>query len=101
MGMIVMFNNSIKMGSWDSFDAQVQVEEVYNDFLFPEYVAEGSEDIMDQAVLSLEALKEGARAGSYMMEDILLEAIEMDEFWDESWSMDRAHELVQMRKVGC
>jgi hypothetical protein len=95
-----MFNNGVKMGSWDSFDCQVQVEEVYNDFLLPEFPAEGSEDIMDQAVLSLEALKQGARAGSYMMEDILLEAMEMDEFWDETWSMDRAEQSLQMRRVG-
>lgn len=92
-----MFN---KIGTWDSFDCQVQVEEVYNDFLLPEFPSEGSEDIMDRPVLSLDALKRGTRAGSYMMEDILLEAIEMDEFWDESWAMNRAQQLVQMRRVG-
>jgi hypothetical protein len=96
-----MFNNGVKMGNWDSFDCQVQVEEYYNFILLPEFIAEGSEDIMDQAVLSLEALKSGVQAGSYRMESLIEAAVDMDEFWDESYSMEQVYNKVQLRRVGC
>ena len=87
-------------GYWDSLNMEVQVEEVYNDLLLSEQVVEGSEDIMDRPVFSLEALKEGARAGSYMMEDMIEAAVEFDDLWDESGAMDRVYTHVQLRRVG-
>ena len=89
-----------KFGYWESFDCQEQVEEVYNDILLPEAGTGTGEDIMDMPVFSLEALREGARAGSYMMEDVIGDAIEFDEFWDEPYAQERMWKCFDFRKVG-
>ena len=59
---------------WDSFEMEIQVEEVYNPLLIPEFQNPDSEDIMDRPILSLDAIK-GVAGGSYCMEDDIIEAV--------------------------
>lgn len=79
---------------------QVRVEEVYNPLLMPDFGEEGSEDIMDQPILSLEALGEGLTTGFYRMEEALVEAIDFDAFWDVRDAMEEMDTRCRFRKVG-
>lgn len=87
------------MGTWD----EVQCEEAYDEDLmgFREDGMNGeSEDLMDRCeVVSLDALRNG---GSYRIEDAVLEAEEMDDFWDvHEWHEDLMDNRCRLRRVGC
>lgn len=75
-------------GYWDSFDMQVQCEEVYNPLLMPENVEEGSEDVMNMPILSLDYIRQVGQEIAYTMEEAIIEAEELDWLWDSN----EAHE---------
>jgi hypothetical protein len=87
------------MEYWDSFDMQVQCEEVYNPLLMPEWEDPESEDIMDSPLYSLDALKE-ADGGSYRMEEAIPDAEEFDWLWDSNQAHRELENISSLRKVG-
>lgn len=103
------------MGYWDSFDCQVQCEEVYTgeglraqltwgDYMAMEDAEQKLRESMDVLgsgmCVSLEAMGQAVQNIGYKMEEAVIEAEEFDRLWDSNQAHEELDSQFRLRAIG-